>query len=255
MTELGRFLFARRSGIEPGGAGFRTGSRRRVPGLRREELAQLAGISAEYYQRLEQGRAANPSDQVLDALAEALDLSRVEREYLRHLARPPEAAEIAGCDARPELRRMLELLDNVPAVIITDTFDLLASNARADDLFEPLGRPANLARALFTDGAAREFYVEWDQVAAATAAQLRMVAGRYPADSELSKLIEDLSKCSTDFASLWGSGRVDVRTHGSKSFRHPRLGVVVVDYENFDLPGDPRRRLVVFAPAKPESSA
>jgi hypothetical protein len=140
-------------------------------------------------------------------------------------------------------------------VIITDTFEVLASNALADDLFEPLGQPANTARALFANSAAREFYVEWDQVAAATVAQLRMVAGRYPADSELSKLIEALFERSTVFASLWKGGRVDVRAHGRRSFRHPRLGVVVVNYENFDLLGDPRRRLVVFAPAKPESSA
>ena len=249
MTELGSFLSVRRARIDPADVGLPAGRRRRVPGLRREELAQLAGISAEYYQRLEQGRSTGPSDEVLDAIADALRLNAVERGHLRVLARPARRhTPSPRIGVRPELGRMLDLMDTVPALIITDTFTVLAANALARKLFEPLGDYDNMALALFAGSAARAFYVEWDEVAAATVAQLRLVAGRHPMDQEVRTLIDDLTAASPEFADLWRTGDVAQRGHGSKSFRHPELGVLTMSYENLELPGDPRQRLVTFTP-------
>lgn len=245
---LGEFLQSRRARVTPESAGLRGGSRRRVPGLRREELAQLAGISVEYYQRLEQGRASHPSDEVLDAIAGALRLDLVERDHLRALARPPRRATRAADAARPELRRMLDLIDRVPALVINDRFDVLAANALAERLFGG-GEELNLARMLFLDRAAREFYVEWDEVAAATAAQLRLAAGRHPHD-DLAELVAELSGQSAEFRRLWDTGDVELRTFGAKSFRHPEAGVLTLNYENFELPGDTRQRLVTFTPSE-----
>ncbi|MBO2454485.1 helix-turn-helix domain-containing protein [Actinomadura barringtoniae] len=249
---LGGFLKSRRARVTPESAGLPGGSRRRVPGLRREELAQLAGISVEYYQRLEQGRSQRPSPEVLNALARALSLDDVERAHLETLAAvpdhdPPVRAEAA---VRPELERLLALMDRVPAMVITDRFDVLAANTLASRLFaDALAGDGNLARYLYLDPAARDFYVHWDEIAATTAAQLRLVSGRHPRDRELAGLIADLSRESAEFRALWAAGDVDIRTSGGKDLRHPALGVLTLHYENFDAPGDPRQRLVTFTPA------
>ncbi|RMI35340.1 helix-turn-helix domain-containing protein [Nocardia stercoris] len=249
MTELGSFLATCRARVEPADIGLPGGGRRRVPGLRREELALLAGISAEYYQRLEQGRAAHPSDEVLDAIADVLRLDRVERGHLRALARPARrAGPSAPKRVRPELRRMLNLMTAAPALIITDTFTVLAANPLAQVMFEPLVPLENLARSLFTDPAARAFYLDRSEVATATVAQLHLVLGRYPGDRDALALVDELSSSSTEFAALWRSGGVTQRTHGSKRFDHPAVGEFAVDYENLELPGDPRHRLVTFLP-------
>ncbi|NIH80838.1 helix-turn-helix transcriptional regulator [Amycolatopsis viridis] len=244
---LGEFLQSRRARVTPESVGLRPGGRRRVPGLRREELAQLAGISVEYYQRLEQGRAGRPSDEVLNALADTLRLDAVEREHLRALARPPQRGARSPESVRPELRRMLDLIDLVPALVINDRFDVLAVNGPAGRLF---GEKQNLARELFLDPAARDFYVEWDEVAAATAAQLRLVAGRHPGDADLARLVAELSERSTEFRRLWSTGDVELRAFGAKSFLHPDAGLLTFHYENFELPGDARQRLITFTPAK-----
>jgi transcriptional regulator with XRE-family HTH domain len=257
QRHLGEFLQARRALIAPQSAGLRAGGRRRVAGLRREEIAQLAGISVEYYQRLEQGRATCPSDQVLDALAEVLRLDAVEREHLRVLARPDRGARrssVAACDeaeVREGLLRLLERL-TVPAMVVTDRFDALALNPIAKRLFPPAtGAPMrqwNLARFLFLAPEARSFYVEWDAVAAATAGQLRASAGRYPADPVLARLISELRAASDIFEGLWARAEVEMRSHGTKSFRHPAVGILSFSYETLVLPGDDRRRLVTFTP-------
>ncbi|MFF2555418.1 helix-turn-helix transcriptional regulator [Nocardia sp. NPDC058058] len=255
---LGEFLQTRRARISPEQAGLRAGAsgrtRRRVAGLRREELAQLAGISVEYYQRLEQGRANRPSREVLDSLAEVLRLDDTERAYLLRLADPPRnrLAQNVSTEVRPQLRHMLELVDRVPALVITDSFDVLAANVLAERLFDPISKVAqgngNLARTLFLDPAAREFYVEWDEVAAATVAALRVTAATHPHDRDLTVLINELSTGSVEFDELWQTGEVAVRTHGSKSFRHPAIGILTLNYENLELPGDLRQRLVTFSP-------
>ncbi|MDT0308434.1 helix-turn-helix transcriptional regulator [Streptomyces sp. DSM 44917] len=248
---LGEFLRSRRARLTPQSAGLRSGARRRVPGLRREELAQLAGISAEYYQRLEQGRVGRPSDEVLNALADALRLDEVEREHLRALTRPPRRGPrppVETGPARPGLRRMLALMPEVPAMVINDRFDVLALNPAAERVFSPAGG-WNLARFLFLAPAGREFYLEWEETAATTAGQLRLALGRDPEDGALAALVEELLGSSPEFRELWATGDVDLRGHGTKAFRHPTEGVLTFHYENFTLPASPGLRLITFAPA------
>lgn len=256
-AELGAFLRTRRARLTPQHVGLPGGQRRRVPGLRREELAQLAGISPEYYQRLEQGRATRPSREVLDALARALGLADLERAHMDTLVRPRRGATAhdTGHGTRtpqPRLRGMLALMDRLPALVINDRFDVLAANPLAQRLLIDVaatgrGTP-NLARYLFLDPAARDFYVEWDQVAAATAGQLRLSAGRYPYDRDLAALVAELTRRSGDFRELWDVGNVEQRASGAKSFRHPAVGVLRLHYHHFVPVDEPRQRLVTFTP-------
>ncbi|MFJ4650888.1 helix-turn-helix transcriptional regulator [Nocardia sp. NPDC088792] len=246
--DLGEFLKFRRARIDPQGTGLPPSGPRRVAGLRRAELAHLAGISAEYYQRLEQGRAANPSDEVLDALARVLELATAEREHLYALAHPGRrTTEFEPPEPRPQLLRMLGLIDAVPALLITDLFDVPAANTKAHNLFGAMIEK-NMARALFLDPAARVFYRDWDEIAAITVAQLRRSAGRYPDDPATLALIDELSTASTDFTHCWAAGDVEHRGHGSKLLCHPDHGDLDFDYENLELPGDPRQRIVTFTP-------
>jgi transcriptional regulator with XRE-family HTH domain len=253
---LGEFLRLRRAHVTPQSAGLPNGSRRRVPGLRREELAQIAGISVEYYQRLEQGRATRPSEEVLNAIARVLRLDDVRRAHLHHLAYPsrrgvPTTDRAVG-RLRPELQHMLTLIDRIPALIINDRFDVLAANPLATRMFTAVDTaPAakcNMARYLFLDPSARDFYVEWADVAAATVGQLRLTAGRHPDDPELAVLVAELTTGSTDFRELWSAGDVEQRSCGAKSFRHPAVGVLTLHYENFESVSNPRQRLVTFTP-------
>ncbi|MFE3986180.1 helix-turn-helix domain-containing protein [Nocardia tengchongensis] len=246
--DLAEFLKSRRARVDAQASGLPPSGLRRVPGLRRSELAHLAGISAEYYQRLEQRRAANPSAEVLDGLAAALGLNAVETEHLHALAHPPRPAAGVAPAPRPELLRMLDLIDKAPAALITDTFDVLAANPLAHYVFGDM-IAGNMARALFADPAARDFYGDWDAVAAATVAQLRRVAGRYPGDPAVAALIDELATDRAEFAALWAAGDVEHRTHGVKRIRHPSSGELSFTYENLELPGDPRQRIVTFVPA------
>ncbi|MFF0204594.1 helix-turn-helix domain-containing protein [Streptomyces sp. NPDC005017] len=253
MENLGAFLNSRRARVTPESVGLRPGARRRVPGLRREEVAQLAGISVEYYQRLEQGRSAGPSSEVLDAIARALRLEEVERTHLIALAHPPRHPNgHQPVEVRPQLWRMLDGMAGIAALVINDRFDVLASNALGARLFEPVlsepGSQRNLARHLFVSATATHFYLDWEEVAAATAAQLRLVHARHPADSELAQLIDDLAAASRSFQTHWSAGDVELRAAGAKKLRHPAAGVLALHYENLDLPGDPGQRIVAFSP-------
>jgi transcriptional regulator with XRE-family HTH domain len=241
--------------VSPPSVGLSRGPRRRVPGLRREELALLAGLSVEYYQRIEQGRATSPSEAVLRALGDALALDGVERAHLHALATIPRTGGSVPAEhdrVRPELHEMLELMDRVPALIISDVFDVLAANEQATRLFSDLltARPKgrNMARSLFLNPAARAFYVDWDDVAVATVGELRRVAGRRPDDQQLRSLLATLHEESAGFRKHWSDGHVELRASGRKSFRHSELGQLTLNYENFDLPGDARQRLVAFLP-------
>ncbi|NUR59303.1 MAG: helix-turn-helix domain-containing protein [Catenulispora sp.] len=246
---LGAFLRSRRDRADPGSAGIKTSPRRRVPGLRREELAHLAGISAEYYQRLEQGRAHHPSDQILDAIAAVLVLDPTERDHLYRLARPPRPHRSQPGPTGPvrtELRRLLAAVCE-PALVINDRFDVLALNEPAQLLFSrPAGTTWNMARELLLDPASRRFYLDWDETVAATATQLRAVAASYPDDAELTLLIDELTAGSDAFRAAWATGDVQVRAHGTKQLRHPDLGARTFAYENFNAAGDPRQRLVTL---------
>ncbi|MGW5350186.1 helix-turn-helix domain-containing protein [Streptomyces sp. NPDC004031] len=257
MEDLGDFLRSRRARVAPESAGLTSGARRRVPGLRREEVAQLAGISVEYYQRLEQGRSAAPSPEVLDALARVLRLDAVERAHLLALARPPRRTEAAApAELRPELRRMIDHMGQVGAAVVDDHFDVVAANALGALLFAPVltspsaapGAMPNLARHIFLDPSAADFYLDWDEVAAVTAAQLRFVRALLPEDAELAALMAELDAGSPAFRTYWSAGDVELRASGTKIVHHPDYGVLHLHYENLDLPGDPHHRVVVLSP-------
>ncbi|MFF5206467.1 helix-turn-helix transcriptional regulator [Streptosporangium sp. NPDC000396] len=261
--DLGGFLQSRRSRLSPERSGIRGGSRRRVQGLRREEVAQLAGISVEYYVRLEQGRATRPSDEVLEALTRALGLDEVEREHLRDLARLPRRGERKKTPAeraRPELVHLLAAMTDVPALILTDRMDVLAWNRPAArlilDFDAAIPRDRNLARFVFLEPAARERYLDWEEVARSAVGGLRLTAGRRPDDATLAALIGELAMNSDTFRTLWAGRDVELRTHGRKRLWHPLVGELTLRYENFEVVGGSGQLLTTLyaEPGSPEQT-
>ncbi|WP_329259069.1 helix-turn-helix transcriptional regulator [Actinoallomurus sp. NBC_01490] len=241
--ELGAFLRSRRARVAPDSVGIAAGTRRRVPGLRREELAQLAGISVDYYVRLEQGRATQPSPEILDALADVLGLGRTEREHLRALTAAPRKVRRSSRRhperVRPELQRLLDAMYGLPALITGHRQDVLAWNRLGSELFGGLGegrRDHNNARYLFLDPVSRETFPDWEQRARETVAVLRLAAGRHADDERLRELVGELSVRSEDFGALWASADVMVCGSGTKRFRHPAVGELTLRYETLQLP-------------------
>ncbi|WP_059006514.1 helix-turn-helix transcriptional regulator [Streptomyces specialis] len=263
-TSLGDYLRARRALVSPADVGLPATGRRRVPGLRREEVAELVGLSTDYYVRLEQGRADRPSAEVLDALSRALRLGSAERAHLYDLARPPRRTAAApsvhgrGDALRPALRQVVEAIPTAPAVIMNDRNDVLAWNRLAAALiadFPNLPAPErNMARRIFLDPDARRIHLDWDEAARTTVGILRMAAGRRPHDPELVRLVGELSLGSDTFRTLWAGHHVHEKTHGSKRFRHPTVGDVTLTYETFQVPGAAHHLLVVYT-APPGSPA
>jgi transcriptional regulator with XRE-family HTH domain len=256
-AELREFLRTRRARLKVddfdiGG----TGRVRRVPGLRREEVAQLAGVSVDYYSRLEQGRHLNVSDEVLDAVARALRLDEVERSYLFEIARTNSRRKRRRAPApvqrvRPGIRRMLETLDDIaPAFVFGRRMDVLAANRLARALmidFEALPpRDRNMLRYTFLDESTRELYVDWEEVARDNVAILRLDAGRHPDDPLLVELVGELSVKSPQFRRWWADHNVRERTHGTKRYHHPLVGDLTVNYECLALPGDPDQTLCIY---------
>ena len=236
------FLSGRRARITPEQAGVETfGTRRRVTGLRREEVARLAGVSIDYYTRLERGNLQGVSDSVLDAIAGALRLDSAEHEHLRDLARhqnatPRRAARVTPVAAvRPELQYLLDAVADAPAMIVNNRQDIVAANvlgyAMHADLVDTPARPLNFARFIFLDPQARNFYRDWQRAAHTNVAILRREAGRTPNDRELAALIGELSMRSDDFRELWASH--DVRRHyaGVKSFHHAVVGDLELHFQ------------------------
>ncbi len=251
--ELREFLRTRRARVQPGDVGIETVGQRRGPGLRREEVAMLAGVSLDYYARLEQGRDLQPSDQVLDAVARALRLAEVERRYLHNLVRStvaatvPDAPRLAPLDAG--MRLLLDSLE-IPAIIIDVRGDVHAMNrlgrALLDGL-EPLPSPAaSHPRWLFLEPATRELLVDWEMIARVSVGVLRDAAGRYPRDKPLQALIGELSVASPEFRSWWAEHDVDIRCRGSKRFHHPVVGDLVAQIEALQLQ-DGERWLYAYA--------
>jgi transcriptional regulator with XRE-family HTH domain len=235
-SDLGDFLRAGRGRLDPAEVGVVSHGQRRVPGLRREELAQLAGVSHTYYTRLEQGHSSNASDAVLDALSRALRLTPDEHLHLRNLARP--AAPQRRTAARPErvrapTRRLTEAVTDVPVIVVDRRNDVLAWNRLAHVLLaghldpaapdRPPGRP-NLLRMLFLDPHTRELHRDWDGEAQRAVASLRLVAGQYAGDRALAELIGELAIGSPEFAVLWARHRVHNCTSGTKRYHHPTVG-------------------------------
>ena len=231
-----------------------------MPGLRREELAQLAGVSVDYYVRLEQGRAAHPSPEVLVALGRALQLDDAEQGHLHQLASPPAARRRAPAPERllPGIERLLGQLDGIPAFVLGRRMDVLAWNPLAAAL---MGDPArlppehrNMARMMFLDPACRDLYTDWEKHARETVGYLRFCAGRYPDDPGIAALVGELSVKSEEFARWWANHLVREKTSGTKTFRHPVVGELTLGYETLVAPGAADQALIMFT-AEPGSAS
>lgn len=254
-AELSEFLRTRRAKLQPQDVGLPDfGRHRRVPGLRREELAQLAGVSVAYYTRLEQGNGRNVSAEVLDAIARALRLTDAEHAHLTHLARPARhkkkrrPARVQR--VRTGLLYLLDNMDGIPAYVTGARSDILAWNAMAAAVFGDWGAlPAgerNWARLVFLSPGYRDLFVNWDSKASDMVSYLRLYAGCHPDDPELSALVGELSVKSDEFRRLWATHNVKEKGHGVKLVRHPLAGDLTLSYETLNLPDDEEQHLVTY---------
>ncbi|MFJ7998140.1 helix-turn-helix domain-containing protein [Streptomyces sp. NPDC096310] len=259
LNELGEFLKKRRAELSPRTVGLpETGGPRRVTGLRREEVAQLASISTDYYTRLEQGRM-QASAPVLDTLARVLHLDDDERGYLFRLAgRPTARARRPGRQkVQPQLQRVLDDLSATPAIVQGRRGDILAWNALAAALVTDFARipekHRNYPRLVFIDPAMRGLYADWKASARIAVAQLRMEAAAYPEDPRLIELVGELSTRDAQFAQWWGDHKVAARTVGTKTLHHPVVGELVLDWDTLTANTDPDQHLTVWtaAPGSP----
>jgi transcriptional regulator with XRE-family HTH domain len=255
--EVKAFLSTRRAKITPEQAGLPHYSRnRRVPGLRRSEVADLAGVSVEYYARLERGNLSGVSESVLDALARALQLDEAERAHLADLARAAGPAARArrtppAQQLRPSVARILAGMTGVPAIVNNGRLDVLAANPLGEALFAPLfadpARPVNHARFAFLNLRAHDFWLDWERAADDAVATLRLEAGRDPYDKGLTDLVGELSTRSDAFRSRWAAHDVRLHRTGIKSFHHPVVGDLHLNYEVMELPADPGLSLIAFS--------
>lgn len=265
---LAEFLRSARARLSPQQAGLDEPvlSRRRVSGLRREELARLAGVSVDYYTRLEQGRSRSASPEVLDALAAALHLDDAERDHLHTLARPAPARRRRRPRPQrihPATWRLLDTLETAcrPAFVLGRRLDVLAHNRLAGRLITDFrALPAaerNQARFVFLDPHARELYKNWTAVAADTAAMLRLDAGRHPDDPALGALVGDLSIHSEEFRRHWSDNKVHRRTTGTKDYHHPLVGDLTITYQALTPADDPDQTLFIYdtEPGSPSEAA
>ncbi|MEV6792437.1 helix-turn-helix transcriptional regulator [Streptomyces sp. NPDC051320] len=262
-SELSEFLRSRRARLKPADVDLPDlGRHRRVPGLRREELAQLAGVSVAYYTRLEQGNGRNVSTEVLDAIARALRLSDTESAHLTHLASPKPKKKRAAASRpqrmRAELQQLIDAMDGVPAYVLGRRLDVLGSNRLARALFGDFNaRPPeerNMARLVFLDPNSRDLYVDWECKATELVSTLRLCAGCYPDDPQLSALVGELSVKSEEFRTLWAAHTVQDKGHGVKRLQHPLVGAMTLSYETMQLPADHDQSLVTFH-AEPGSAS
>jgi len=246
-SEIREFLTSRRARITPDQAGLRVyGDNRRVPGLRREEVALLAGVSVDYYTRLERGNLSGVSESVLEALARALQLDEAERSHLFDLARAAHGATAPRRRAkrqrvRPGVRRILDAMTAAPAFIRNGQLDILAANQLGYALYSTYvtpGQPANTARFAFLDPRAKDFYLDWDRVTDEVVAILRSEAGRDPYDRSLSDLVGELSTQSQAFRTKWAAHNVRFHDTGIKRLHHPVVGDVDLTYEAMELSAD-----------------
>jgi transcriptional regulator with XRE-family HTH domain len=268
-NEMRDFLVSRRARITPEQAGLPAyGGNRRVAGLRREEVALLAGVSIDYYTRLERGRAHGASPGVLDGIARALHLDEAERAHLFDLARaaaapaaPRSPRRAAGPQVRPSVRRILDSMTTTAAYVRNTRMDILAANRLVAALFAPVlgspAQPANNARFLFLDPAATTFYTEWERQAQDVVAVLRAEAGRSPHDRALSNLVGELSTRSEHFRTWWAAHNVRFHRSGVKRFHHPAVGDLTLAFEALDLAADEGLRISAYTaePGSPSDDA
>ena len=263
-TDIREFLTTRRARISPEQAGLPIygGARRRVSGLRREEVALLAGISTEYYTRLERGNATGMSEGVIDGIAHALQLDGAERTHLLDLlrsagtSRRPPRRRPTPQRVRPTVQRVLDSMSGTPAFVLNGRLDVLTANALGYALFSPVyadpARPPNNARFIFLDPHASDFFRAWDSVANDTVALLRAEVGRDPYDRQLSDLVGELSTRSDEFRIRWAARNVRVHTTGIKLLHHPVVGDLDLPFESFPLASDPSQSLLTYT-AEPQS--
>jgi transcriptional regulator with XRE-family HTH domain len=261
-ADIREFLATRRARLSPAQAGLPTfGRTRRVAGLRREEVALLAGISVEYYTRLERGNARGVSDDVLESVSGALQLDEAEHAHLLDLVRTanmerPPRKPSTPVQVRPSIRRLVDAMSEIPAFVSNGRLDILYANPLLEALysehFRDAARPVNAARFLFLDPRARTFFPDWDTNVRDVVAALRGEAGRNPYDRGLSDLVGMLSTRSEEFRVHWA--RHDVRFHrsGTKRVRHPLVGELTLAYERLELPADPGLAMVTYS-AEPGS--
>jgi transcriptional regulator with XRE-family HTH domain len=257
---IAEFLTSRRALVTPEQAGLPTWGPRRVKGLRREEVASLAGVSLEYYRRLERGNASGVSDSVLEALARALQLDDAERAHLFDLARAanpvaPKRRRTTQRRVRPVVLRILDAM-NAPAIVRNSHVDYLAANPLGRALYAPVfdspEQPANSARFTFLDPVAHEFYVDWERTAKDLVAHLRSEAGRNPYDRGLSDLVGELSTRSQEFGTWWSAHNVRYHRTGTKRLRHPVVGELTLEYEVMDVSADDGLTIAAYS-AEPGS--
>ncbi|MGW6736842.1 helix-turn-helix transcriptional regulator [Streptomyces sp. NPDC055013] len=268
LESLGAYLKSRRDRVTPADIGLRTyGTARRVPGLRREELAQLAGVSAGYYTRLEQGQAGTASRQVLDALARVLRLDPAETAHLHNLAGQATSSRLVRPAPEKPHQRVLALLaslaDSTPAVVLGRRGDVLAWNRTGHGLVaehvdfdapHDLLRRPSIPRMFFLDPLSRDLHRNWAELARIHVAYLRLTAGRHPTDARLAELIGELAMRSRDFARLWAEGDVADCTVGTMRLRHPTVGDVGIEYQVWLQPESPDHRLEVYTPGDAASA-
>jgi transcriptional regulator with XRE-family HTH domain len=263
-SEIRDFLTSRRARITPEEVGLPTYGARRVPGLRREEVATLAGVSVDYYNRMERGNLSSASESVLDALAGALRLDEAERAHLHNLARAsqpsaPRRRRSAKQAVRPSVQWMLDSMTGSAAIAENGRLDALATNqlARAfySHLFEAADTPVNFARFIFLDPRAGDFYADWERSARDCVALLRSEAGRNPFDRGLSDLVGELSTRSEEFRDYWATHDVRLHNTGEKHFNHPVVGDLELSYNRIELPGDAGLTIVAYTPEPGSRSA
>jgi transcriptional regulator with XRE-family HTH domain len=261
-AETRTFLQSRRAKITPEQAGLAPGGNCRVPGLRRVEVAMLAGVSVEYYTRMERGNLAGVSESVLDAVARALDLDETERGHLFDLARASGTTarrrKPVQPTVRPSVQRIIDALTGVPAFVRNNRFDFVATNPLGRALFSEayagtLG-PVNIMRFTFLDPRATRFFVDWDREARNSVGALRVETGRNPYDRELSDLVGELATRSDAFRTLWADHNVHVYLSGTKRIRHPDVGELVLAHDVMQLAGDDGLAMCTYS-ADPGSSS
>src|SRR6266702_6506732 len=258
-SQIREFLASRRARITPGQAGLPAyGGTRRVTGLRREEVALLAGVSIDYYVRMERGNLAGASDAVLEGVARALQLDDAERDHLFDLARASEPRPARLRRSREPgvtdgVQQVLDAITDAPAWVRNARHDMLAANRMARALYAPVladpRRPANNARFIYLDPASREFFVDWERAADDIAAMLRSEAGRNPHDKQLIELIGELSTQNEDFRTRWAAHNVRFHRTGHKRLHHPAVGTLDLDFEAMEFPSHPGLTLLVYTAA------
>lgn len=255
-NSLGEFLRARRGQVGPEAVGIVSTGTRRVPGLRREEVATIAGVSIDYYVRLEQGRERSPSAQVLDSLGRALQLDDDARLHLYRIAglRPSPLLATTAERVDPQLLRLLEMWPDNPAIVLGRAYDVLAGNRLAYALFDGFRQGPNLLMKIFLDPAARSFYPGWDRVATYTVAGFRILQGMFPSDPRIAEVLRTMLAESPEFAEIWERHDARGKRLESKTFDHPDVGELTLSMNAFDVKSAPGQELIVYH-AEPGSTS